>query len=126
MLSNTFNTTQFISVKNDYSRKGNTVYQDLKNPGDYYLTTPSGFVYLINSTMVIHENNNTFTRETETKRHCINPRNFSVKSDQYKKLNQIDMLARMQYISNKRSNKTQLIQHKDNINNTTTRYIPNF
>lgn len=126
MLSNTFNTTQFVRVQNNLSRKGNTVYQDLKNPGDYYLTTPSGLVYIVNSTMVINESNNTFTRETETKRHCINPRNINVKSDQYKKLSQIEMFARIQYISNKRSNKTRLIQYKDNINNTTKSYIPNF
>lgn len=135
MFSNTFNTTQFIDVSTDRQRAaGTTVFQDLQNPGDYYMETASGHVYRTNKQTVISQTNNLlFDVDHQTTQYCINLRNryqgknkpmgYTLILDRNRRL------ARIQYISNKRNrlNNTRTISSTSTNNDgivTTSKYFP--
>jgi len=135
MFSNIFNTTQFIDVSTDKQRSaGTTVFQDLQNPGDYYMETASGHVYRTNKQTVISQTNGClFDVNHQTTQYCINLRNryqgknkpmgYSLILDRNRRL------GRIQYISNKRSrlNNTMTISSISTNNDgivTSSKYFP--
>lgn len=109
MFSNSFNLTQFIDVTTDQQAKqGSTMFEDLNNPGDYYIETKSGMVYSINKTRIITNTRGKFTDEIDTTQHCINPRNIQRRgrSNGYSKLmTRTERLARIQHVSDQRANR---------------------
>lgn len=127
MFSNSFNTTQFRDVSTDEQiDNGTTMFEDLNNPGDYYIETDTGNVYRMNRTRVITTANNTFEDEINQTQHCINPRTIKRGQDRspgYMKLtNRLDRLSRIQYSSNRRAKSgRQLVSIHNNVKRT---FIP--
>ena len=127
MLSKTFNTTQFRDIStDDQIDNGITMFEDLNNPGDYYIETDTGNVYRMNRTRVITNADGCFDSDVEETKYCINPRIVNRGDNQspgYMKLgNRIDRLSRIQYASNKRSRKgRQLTSVYNNVKRT---FIP--
>jgi len=127
MLSKTFNTTQFRDIStDDQIDNGITMFEDLNNPGDYYIESESGNVYRMNRTRIITNANGNFDVNVEETRYCINPRVINRGDDRsrgYMKLgNRIDRLSRIQYSSNRRATKGRRLSSV--YNNVKHTYIP--
>jgi hypothetical protein len=133
MLSQNINTTQFLNVTTpSEARQGSTVYKDLNNPGDYYKETATGHIYLIQKKQHFTSENNgsnkVFSAKTYSSTHCINSRTEyrgKNKPQGYKLLhNQLDRLARIQYVSDKRARRVKTLSSIITTSNEVTRIIP--